>query len=135
MALLNWTSKYSVGVDAMDKQHIVLFNMINDLHAAMTRGQAQTLTAPLLKKLAAYVHEHFSAEEAMMTSTRYPDLANHIKLHRALTGKVDEFAARFDRGEGAINVQLLNFLRDWLTSHIQTVDHGYTSWVNEHGVK
>jgi hemerythrin len=56
-------------------------------------------------------------------------------MHRNLTQKVDEFAARFDRGEGAINVPLLNFLRDWLTNHIQTVDHGYTSWVNEHGVK
>jgi hemerythrin-like metal-binding protein len=135
MALVNWTGKYSVGVEAMDSQHMVLFNMINDLHAAMTRGQAQNLTGALLKKLAAYVHEHFSAEEAMMASTFYPDLASHRKLHRNLTQKVDEFTARFNRGEAAINVQLLNFLRDWLTSHIQTVDQGYTSWVNEHGVK
>jgi hemerythrin-like metal-binding protein len=132
MPLLTWSSKYSVGVEAMDKQHTILFTMINDLHAAMTKGQAQSITRDLLNKLAKYVHEHFAAEEAMMASTRYPELPKHRILHRDLSQKVDEFAAR---GEGGLNVALLNFLRDWLTSHIQTVDHGYTSWMNEHGVR
>jgi hemerythrin len=135
MALFTWNSKYSVGVEAMDKQHIMLFTMINDLHSAMTKGQAQAFTRDLLNKLAKYVHEHFTAEEAMMASTRYPDIVKHRTLHHDLTQKVDEFAARYARGEGGLNVQLLNFLRDWLTNHIQTVDHGYTSWVNEHGVR
>jgi len=135
MPLLTWNSKYSVGVEAMDKQHTMLFTMINDLHAAMSTGQAQSITGALIGKLARYVHEHFSAEEAMMASTRYRDLLKHRTLHRDLTQKVDEFAARYARGEGGLNVQLLNFLRDWLTNHIQTVDHGYMSWMNEHGVR
>jgi len=135
MPLLTWNSKYSVGVEAMDKQHTMLFTMINDLHAAMSKGHAQSITGALIGKLARYVHEHFSAEEAMMASTRFPDLAKHRALHRDLTEKVDEFAARYARGEGGLNVQLLNFLRDWLTNHIQTVDHGYMSWMNEHGVR
>ena len=135
MPLLTWNSKYSVGVEAMDKQHTMLFTMINDLHAAMSTGQAQSITGALIGKLARYVHEHFAAEEAIMASTHYPDLLKHRTLHRDLTQKVDEFAARYARGEGGLNVQLLNFLRDWLTNHIQTVDHGYMSWMNEHGVR
>ena len=47
MALLTWNSKYSVGVEAMDKQHTMLFTMINDLHAAMSKGQAQSITGAL----------------------------------------------------------------------------------------
>jgi hemerythrin len=29
---------------------------------------------------------------------------------------------------------LLNFLRGWLTNHIQMEDHEYTLWLNTHGV-
>ena len=44
MALLTWDGKYSVGVKPMDSQHTVLFGLLNDLHAAMMKGQAQSLT-------------------------------------------------------------------------------------------
>jgi hemerythrin-like metal-binding protein len=134
MALLSWSSKYSVGVQSMDSQHTVLFGLLNDLHSAMMKGQAQSTTGPLLRKLANYAHEHFAAEEAIMASTRYPDLAQHRIKHRDLSKQVEEFAARFDRGESTLNLHLLNFLRDWLTNHIQKVDHGYSAWMNEHGV-
>jgi len=40
---------------------------------------------------------------------------------------------RYDRGETTLNLQLLNFLRDWLTNHIEKVDHKYGDWINEHG--
>jgi hemerythrin len=33
-----------------------------------------------------------------------------------------------------MNIELLNFLRDWLTTHILKVDHEYGPWLNEHGV-
>ena len=134
MALLAWSSKYSVGVQSMDSQHTVLFGLLNDLHAAMMKGQAQSITGALLRKLANYTHDHFTAEEAMMASARYPELAKHRMEHRDLSKRVEEFAARYERGECTLNLDLLNFLRDWLTNHIEKVDHGYCSWMNEHGV-
>jgi hemerythrin len=48
MALLTWSSKYSVGVPSMDSQHTVLFNILNELHDAMMNGHAHKLTGPLL---------------------------------------------------------------------------------------
>ncbi len=133
MALLSWSSKYSVGVKSMDSQHSVLFGMLNDLHEAMMKGQAQKVAGELLLKLAKYTRDHFTAEEAMMTSTRYPELAQHRIKHRDLMKQVNEFAARYARGETTLNVQLLNFLRDWLTNHIQHEDQKYGPWLNEHG--
>ena len=38
---------------------------MNDLHAAMMKGQAQSLTGPLLQKLVDYTRTHFEDEEAM----------------------------------------------------------------------
>lgn len=133
MALLIWSSKYSVGVQAMDKQHTILFGILNDLHDAMMKGQAKQMTGALLRKLVSYTREHFTAEEAVMAASGYAALAQHRIIHRDLTKQVDEFAARYERGESTLNLQLLNFLRDWLSNHIQNEDQKYGPWVNEHG--
>ena len=135
MALLKWDSKYSVGVKTLDSQHTVLFGLLNDLHAAMLKGQAQTLTGPMLRKLAEYTSTHFAAEERMMETSKYPGLAGHRMKHIDLMKQVQEYAARFERGEASINSQLLNFLRDWLTNHIQKVDCEYGPWLTKHGVR
>jgi len=135
MALMTWSDKYSVGVKALDSQHTVLFDIINDLHSAMMKGQAQSMTAPLLRKLVEYTHSHFSAEEAMLTNSIYPGLADHKLLHVELIKQVEDYAARFEKGEITLNVQLLNFLRDWLTNHIQRADHEYGPWMNGRGVR
>jgi hemerythrin len=29
----------------------------------------------------------------------------------------------------------MNFLRDWLTTHIMEVDHEYGPFLNDHGIK
>jgi hemerythrin len=135
MALLTWNSQYAVGVQALDEQHTGLFKALNDLHDAMMKGQAQKLTGGLLNKLVDYTRKHFAAEEAMMASTGYPGLVAHREKHRALTGQVEEYVARYDKGEITLNVQLLNFLREWLTNHIEKTDKEYGPWMNQHGVK
>ena len=54
MALMTWKNRYSVGVKTLDSQPAVLIGILNDLHAAMMKGQAQSLTGPLLRKLVDY---------------------------------------------------------------------------------
>ena len=135
MALMTWNSKYSVGVNALDGQHTVLFGLVNDLHAAMMKGQAQSLTGPLLRKLVEYTHTHFSAEEQMMAAAKYPGLADHRTRHRELIKQVEEYANRFESGEITLSLDLLKFLRNWLSDHIQKVDHQYGPWLNEHGLR
>lgn len=135
MALLAWDSRYSVGVKSIDGQHSVLFGLVNDLHAAMMKGQAQSMTGPLLRKLVDYTKTHFAAEEKMLTAAKYPGLTDHQAKHRDLIKQVTEFVARFDKGEVTVNLDLLNFLRNWLVNHIQKVDREYGPWLNEHGLQ
>jgi hemerythrin len=134
MALLTWNDSYSVGVNVLDGQHTGLFETLNELHAAMMKGQAKNLTGPILNRLIEYTQEHFAAEEAMMAAAKYPGLVQHRAKHRELTNQVIEFAGRFDRGEIALSPELLTFLRDWLTVHIMKEDHQYGPWLNDHGM-
>lgn len=135
MALLTWSNKYSVGIQAMDSQHTQLFDMVNDLHAAMMQGKAQSVTGPLLRKLADYTVRHFAAEEALMSSKNYPELPKHKAEHIALTKQVTDFVTRFEKGENTLSLHLMNFLRDWLMNHIQKEDQKYGTFLNQQGVK
>ena len=134
MAFMTWDNRYSVGVATMDEQHNVLFGVLNDLYDAMKKGQAQNVTGPLLKKLADYTRRHFAAEEAVMMSTGYPGLAAHRAKHRDLMQQVDAFAARFERNDVMLGVDLFNFLRDWLSTHIQKEDKEYGPWFTKNKI-
>jgi hemerythrin-like metal-binding protein len=135
MALITWSDKYFVGVRAIYAQHAGLVETLNELHGAMMKGQASSVTGALLHKLVDYTHGHFSAEEQLMAATKYPSLTQHTAKHRALTTQVEEFVGRYERGEVRINLELLTFLSDWLTTHILKEDHEYGPWLNQHGVR
>jgi hemerythrin-like metal-binding protein len=135
MPLLTWNNGMSVGVRAMDSQHTVLVRILNDLYDAMMQGHAREVTGPLLRKLINYTRDHFSAEEAMMAAANYPGLLEHRRLHRELTRQVGEYEARFEKGEVTVNLDLLKFLRNWLTNHIQHTDREYGPCLAKHEAK
>jgi hemerythrin len=135
MALMTWSSKFSVGVEALDNQHKSLMKVLNELHAASMRGKASEVAGPLIRQMVSIAGEHFSAEERLMESTGFPGLAAHRAIHQELAGKVAEFVARHEKGDTTMYTQLLYFMRDWLSKHMQSEDQEYAPWLKAHGVK
>jgi hemerythrin len=79
---------------------------------------------------------HFSAEEAMMAAAGFPGLAQHRIQHDNLTKRVEEFEARFERGERTVNPRLLSLPRDWAPpATFQDADKEYRPWINGRGVR
>ena len=134
MALLVWSQKYSVGVKAIDDQHAAFLAGINKFHAAMMTGGGRSVAGPLLDTLLDGARNHFSTEESLMTSTKYPGLADHRAQHLDLLKTVEEYVARHKKEDKSMYIPLLNFLRDWQKNHMQTVDKQYVQWFSEHGV-
>jgi|SRR5579871_2372152 len=135
MALLTFDKTYEVGIPFVDEQHASLFEALNDLHAAMLKGQANSVVGSLVQDLLAYTRSHFAAEEAMLAKAKYPGLGEHQMKHKKLTAQVAEYAERYKRGEAALSVHLINFLRDWLTGHILREDRAYSSWLSQTGAR
>ncbi|MGD0939489.1 MAG: bacteriohemerythrin [Terracidiphilus sp.] len=135
MPLVVWSNKLSVGVKAIDEQHTVLFDTINELHAAMMKGHARTIVGELLTRLLTYTRNHFSDEERMMETAGYSDLAQHRILHRDLTKQVEDYIARFQKGDLTLSIELAGFLSDWLKNHILAVDQSYGPCMNQHGIR
>ena len=108
------TKKYSMGVKALDEHDAEFIDGLNQLHAAMLKGQAQRVAGPLFKKLMDQMYNHFSTEEQLMKDSKFPGLAEHSAEHRALAAKVEAFVARYEQGDQTMYPQLLRFGRDWL---------------------
>ncbi len=129
-----WKDSYSVKVAAMDGHHKKLFDLVNELHEAMSKGHGKDVAGDVLKRLIDYTVHHFSAEEKLMEKHQYPGLVAHLAEHKALTDKVLAFQKEFAAGTSNVTPQLMTFLQQWLRNHIQTVDQRYSDFLNSHGV-
>ena len=134
MALMTWSCKYSVGVEALDNQHKSLMSALNELRAASMRGNAQEIAGPRIRQLVSIAHEHFSAKERLMVSIRFSGLAAHLAKHQELTGKLVKFVARHEKRDTTVYTQLLYFIRDWLTQHLQTEGQEFARRLSLRGV-
>jgi hemerythrin-like metal-binding protein len=134
MALKRWNSKYSVGVKILDEQHENLVGIFNDLHAAMLKGQAQSIATSLFRKLRERALEHHSTEERLMEATKYPYLTQHCQHHRAIIELFESYSARHGNGDIEVYVPLLYALRDWHDDHLLQFDREYISHLAERGI-
>jgi hemerythrin len=134
MAFFTWSKSYSVGVQQFDNEHQKLFSIMSDLYDGMKAGKGKDVLDGVLQKLLQYTEQHFSAEEAAMQKAGYPELQSQIIQHRQFTDKIKEYQAQYRSGALSLSVNLMDYLRDWLTSHIAGADKRYTTCLNAKGV-
>jgi hemerythrin len=134
MAGLQWRSEFSVGVHAMDEEHIALFALFNDVCASIEDGHGRAESEPLLRKMIDLTQQHFRSEETLLASKGFPGAARHGDHHKDLGTLMKEYLVRFDRGDLGSSTNLLNFLRQWIVHHVETEDKAYGVWLNRHGV-
>jgi hemerythrin len=135
MALMTWNNKYSVGVETVDNQHKALMKALNELHAASMQGKAREIADRLMVQIVSIANEHFATEERLMESASFPGLAAHRAKHRELAGKIAEFVSRHEKGDTTMYTQLLYFMRDWQTKHMQAEDQEYAAWLKTHSAR
>lgn len=131
MSLFQWSEEFSVGYSDIDSQHKRLFQLAEQLHVAMTGGKGKECVGNTLNNLIAYTKRHFADEEILMQTHRYPAYPQHKALHQALTQKVVQFQQAFAAGKATVTMDLLHFLRDWLTQHIGVVDKKVAAFLRE----
>ncbi len=126
MAFVDWKESYSVGHDGIDRQHRILVDIINRLHDAMRTGSAHASIVRVAEELVAYTSSHFSFEERLITAAGYPKAAEHARKHRAMAAQVEAFAERVRAAKASTPLQLMDFLKSWLTQHILSSDMDYS---------
>lgn len=120
--LIEWSSVLSVGFAEIDKQHQRLVEIANELNSAMHSGAGNQVAGRILGELVDYTVQHFAYEEGQMKKYNYPQAPGHFAAHKKLVTEVSAFKEKFDRGQAAVSIELMGFLRDWLLNHILKVD-------------
>ena len=120
-----WREAYSVHISQIDAQHQQLIALINQLHAAMLQGDGGSALGRILDDLVRYTTGHFAYEESMLQQRGYSGLASHRAEHQRLAQQVCDLQAKFRAGKLLMSMQVMQFLKDWLSSHILTRDMQY----------
>jgi hemerythrin-like metal-binding protein len=101
----------------------------------MKLRQTTAVTGNILDRLVSYTVMHFGVEEKLFQKHGYPDADQHKKVHEKLIAKVIDFKTKVDKGDGTISMELMDFLKDWLVSHIKGTDKKYVPFLKQHGVR
>ena len=126
--LYPWRPDYATGADRIDKQHMQLFDLVNELHDAMTKGHGKEQIQATLDKLISYTLTHFSDEEAEMRRANYPKLTEHIAEHKALTEKVTYYRIALRAGNLGVTLEAMRFTGQWLRDHILSRDMDFARY-------
>jgi hemerythrin len=135
MPLIDWKDSLSVNIAEFDGQHKNLIALINRLHAAMLEGKGKTVLEPILGELLDYTAYHFTAEEKAMKQSLYTDEHRHRKEHTEFVDKVRDFQRQFIQGKLFVSIEIMNFLKDWLFTHILDTDKKFGAYLNTKGMR
>jgi methyl-accepting chemotaxis protein len=132
---IQWTPSYSVNIKLIDEQHKQLMKLINDMHKAMQGKKSKETVGRILNELLDYTAKHFKVEEDWFQQYQYPDYTAHKDIHNKLIKSALDMKARFEKGDRSVNVELMSFLKNWLSDHILRTDKKYSAFLNSKGIE
>ena len=136
MPLMTWNDKMSVGIVVIDEDHKKLVSLLNELYEGITAGHGKETLGKVLDGLVSYTKMHFAREEHYFVKTGYPGAAAHKKEHDELTRQVLDVQARYKSGQiSTLSLEVMSFLKNWLTNHIQGTDRKYGPHLNAKGIR
>lgn len=117
-----WNSNYETGIENIDFQHRILVERLNDIIELQAKGESQQHLFELIVFLEGYANYHFQTEEMIFKSFPYSNTRDHIASHNYFRKKIKNFKEKYDLQEEFIDIELINFLGNWLIEHILGTD-------------
>ena len=134
MELVNNNKVLNVGVQRFDDDHNLLIEMTNKLHDAIKTGNGQEVILSIFLQLEDFAVRHFQSEEELMEKTGYSGLDQHRQAHRSILKRLNEIQTLSQRGDIPIQLQVMQFLLDWLGTHVKDEDKLYGPFLNSKGI-
>lgn len=134
MPLIEWNDSFSVQNLAMDQQHQHLFELLNQLHAAMSQGKGKETLPKVFDSLVQYTKSHFAAEEVLLQKYNYPGLVLQKRQHAELIAQVVRLQNQYLAGDLGSSIETRDFLKQWLIEHIQGSDQKYGAFLKQKGL-
>jgi hemerythrin len=111
-----------LGVDAIDKDHAHLLQLIGELEALNKQTHVDlSLVWHVLAGIQEYTRYHFAREEGLMMAIKYEFTREHKAEHATLCDEINGYAERFRAGIADLP-ELTQFMERWLIRHVAGSD-------------
>lgn len=133
-----FTAKYATNIEFIDEEHKTLFDIIRQANALINADYLHDKYDEIMKildKLREYTEKHFQHEEEYMESIQYPKLDAQRRAHNAFIDKLVNINFSelddIDDNQQQYLSELINYLLNWLSTHILKADCLIPKWVKE----
>jgi hemerythrin-like metal-binding protein len=131
---LTWSHECIVGVEAMDDQHGILMDTLNEIRTMLVHGANRRDLCLQLERLIEFTRMHFQCEEQLLKQQFFPEVNEHRTAHNHLLSQLYAALEHLNRDEFVHFSSLLEFLPAWYLEHVEQLDRPYGKWLNERGV-
>lgn len=128
---VKWESKFELGIPEIDEQHKKLVDLCNRLYVGLIECKSnltknwQALLSDTIREMADYTKTHLAYEEKILATMNYDKLSEQKIRHKEFTDKVTETLQHFNDANMQTTVEMSQFLREWILSHIACEDKLY----------
>jgi len=124
-----WKKDFDVGHEMVDSQHKKLVDLLSQLNESVLNKEERFISGIIINDLLDYTVYHFSAEEQLMESFAYPAIEGHKAIHKKLVQQALLMRQKYQNCEANIDTLLLEFLKEWLTTHILFTDRKMVAYI------
>ena len=129
---LIWKSEYNIGNLKIDQEHQKLFAIARKTLSVIKLNNDEKEIGKikeLITELFTYVGTHFSNEQKYMKEVKYPELENHILLHKNLLDMLTNLISKLNSMNlKEIEKSLYSFIEEYFIRHIILEDKKINLW-------
>lgn len=133
-----WKERYKLGIEEIDRQHKNLFDIgarVYDLAVLKDSYDHYDEIISVLNELLDYTRYHFTYEEELIKKHGYDGLEEQQKGHEFYVEKIKSIASKdIDSDQYKTIIELVDFLSEWISSHILLMDRKYAMYFKEKGI-
>ena len=113
-----------VGVKLIDDQHQELVSRINAFVGMGVKSFTPEETRKMLDSLGSYIRKHFSDEQKLHLSVKYPEAAWHQGQHALYIKEFEALYKEYNENgiSPAFTLKLTNSIIGWIVKHIKSAD-------------
>lgn len=133
-----WKDRYSLQIPEIDAQHKKLFEIGNRAYelAFLNDGcDHYDEIMAIIDELFNYTKYHFQYEEELMEKHLYSGLGSQCKEHNFYINKIKNLSGEeIDEDQQKAVLDILDFLSEWISSHILISDRKYADDFRKRGL-
>jgi hemerythrin len=130
MTMIDWKDAFNTGFEPIDDHHRQIIVLLNCAYDNLADPDGSEETSRAIDELIDYTDYHFDLEECWMKESGYPGYIEHLEQHMDFATRALVIRQDLTRGWKNLPREVLSFLGNWLTYHIEA-DSGFALYIAE----